>query len=217
MSPADSASPGRPAVGEEPPGDDSLMEVEGNAGASFVRRTERAFWLDRDGVNRWTPELTPEGTPRIEDRGTADERCAACQTEIRWLCYVRHPSEGVKPVGRCCIHKVIGALPPQQQAAYREAISTLDREGRNARRRAQGKPLIVGRKEKLRHQIHELERVSVAPELNGVTWLYNENRHVLRRDVIWYLSELRSGRRHSSFQTALKRILSEHGYPEVFD
>jgi len=191
-------------------------DSEETTGIAFVRRTEREFWLDSDGRNRWVPAVRDDGTPLIEDRQDAGETCSACGTEIRWLCFVRHPTRGAYAVGRCCIHKVIRALPEDRRKTYREVVSSIDREMRNATRRAQGKPPIVSRKERLRSQISALEAASGDPRVKDASWIYNGNQHRLVRDVLWYLGELRQGRRHSGFQSALKAALSEHGHPEVF-
>ena len=185
-------------------------------GVSFVRKTEREFWLDSDGRNQWVPATTEDGTPLIEDRPDSDERCAACGTEIRWLCFVRHPTRGAFAVGRCCIHKVIKALPEDQQETYREVVSSINREMRNATRRAQGKPPVVGRKERLRAQMMALEAATSDPRISGVSWYYNGNRRRLLRDMLWYLGQLREGKRHSGFQSGLKGALSANGHPEVF-
>ncbi len=183
---------------------------------SFVRETERTFWLDSDGVNRWIPALTAGGEPAIEDRKGDEETCTACGTPIRWLCFVVHPTRGSEAVGRCCIRKVIGALPDRTQEVYRDAVSSLDRAARNATREAQGKPPIVGRKERLRNHITALEAVIADPTITGAAWFYNGNRHSLRRDVVWYLGELKAGRRRSSFQSALRAALEANGHPDVF-
>jgi len=185
-------------------------------GIEFVRRTERDFWLDPDGINRWVPAMNTAGKPLIEDRGGAEETCAACGTEIRWLCFVRHPSRGAQAVGRCCIRRVVRALPESEQAVYREVITDLSREMRNATRRAQGKPPIVGRKERFQAQILALEAAVRDPRVARARWVYNGNQHRLVRDALWYLNELKGGKRHSTFQTALKTALSENGHPEVF-
>ena len=186
------------------------------SGVDFVRKTERGFWLDPDGVNRWIPAINEAGKPLIEDRSGADETCAACGTEIRWLCFVRHPTRGAQAVGRCCIHKVVRALPEAQQKLYREIITDLNLEMRNATRRAQGKPPIISRKERLQAQIGALEAAARDPRVAHATWSYNGNPHRLVRDTLWYLKELKEGRRHSSFQSALKSALIENGHPEVF-
>jgi hypothetical protein len=183
---------------------------------SFVRRTERQFWLDPDGKNRWTPALDQAGKPLIEDREGAGETCSACSTEIRWLCFVVHPTRGAQAVGLCCIHKVIGTLPPAQQTAYREAVRNLNREMENAARRAKGEPLVIGREERRMAQIAGLEAAARDPRLSRVTWFYNDNPRTLGRDVRWYLSEMKARRRHSSFQSGLKTVLARNGYPDVF-
>lgn len=185
-------------------------------GGDFVRRTEREFWRDSDGAIRWTPALNDDGRPLIEDHSGAGETCSACGTGIRWLCYVRHPTRGALAVGRCCIFKVVKKLPEKEQLAYREAITNLDREIRNATRRSQGRPPILGRKEKLGAQIKALEAAARDPRIVGVRWFYNDNSHSLIRDVQWYLAELKAGRRRSGFQSALKAALARNGHPEVF-
>jgi hypothetical protein len=190
--------------------------TENSDAYSFVRKVEREFWLDPDGRNRWIPTTKEDGTPRIEDHQDAGETCAACGTEIRWLCFVSHPTRGAYAVGRCCIHKVIRALPEDRQASYREAVSSIDRAMRNVTRRAQGKPQIVSRKDRLRAQISGLESAASDPRVAAAQWIYNGNQHRLHRDVLWYLSELKQGRRHSGFQSALKLALAAHGHPEVF-
>lgn len=201
---------------ERPREESNRDDSEEVGGYAFVRKTERDFWLDPDGKNRWVPTTRPDGSPLIEDHQDSGETCAACGTEIRWLCFVGHPTRGAYAVGRCCIRKVIRALPQDRQGAYRETVSNLDREMRNATRRAQGKPPIVSRKDRLRSQIRGLEAAAQDPRLAGASWIYNGNQHRLVRDVLWYLGELRQGKRHSGFQSALKSALSEHGHPEVF-
>jgi hypothetical protein len=183
---------------------------------AFVKRTERDFWLDPDGKNRWIPAFNEDGSASIEDHQGAEEACSACGTQIRWLCFVRHPTRGFVAVGRCCINKVIRSLPQVQQGPYREAVGAINREMQNVVRRSRGKPVVVGRKERLRNHIIALETASHDPRLHGVTWLYNGEERRLGRDLIWYLNELKAGRRHSSFQSVMKGALSRNGHPEVF-
>ncbi len=184
---------------------------------SFLRRTEREFWLDPDRVNRWTPALNDQGRPHIEDREGAGEECAACGTQIRWVCFVRHPARGAQGVGRCCIYKVVKALPEVQQAPYKEALSNLSREMRNAERRERGLPPTVSRKERLEKHIRNLEAVVGDPRLASVRFYYNDRPRNLPRDVVWYLGQLKQGRRNSSFQSALKGALGLCGLEHVFD
>jgi hypothetical protein len=179
---------------------------------SFIRKTEREFWRDPDGEIRWTPALNDEGRPLIEDHSGAGERCSACGTVIRWLYFVWHPRKGTYAVGRCCIRKVISALPADQHVAYRDAVSSIDREMRNATRRGQGKPPIVGRRERLRSHIETLEAVLKDTRVTSASWVYNGNLHRVARDVNWYLGELGRSKRHSGFQSALKSELWSLGH-----
>lgn len=183
---------------------------------NFVRATERKFWRDSDGANRWIPALDQGGHPLIEDRQGGDEVCSACGTKIRWVCFVRHPSRGAAGVGDCCIRKVLSALPSGPRAEYSRAITDLTREMRNASRRAKGLRLIVGREERREAQIASLETAARDPRIAQATWVYNGNTHRLIRDVRWYIDELKARRRHSGFQSSLKWALAENGYPDAF-
>jgi hypothetical protein len=182
------------------------------ASYSFVRKTEREFWLDEDSGNRRVPESRPDSSRLIEDHEDGDQTCAACGTEIRWLYFVWHPRKGTYAVGRCCIRKVISALPADQHVAYRDAVSSIDREMRNATRRGQGKPPIVGRRERLRSHIETLEAVLKDTRVTSASWVYNGNLHRVARDVNWYLGELGRSKRHSGFQSALKSELWSLGH-----
>lgn len=144
--------------------------TEAGGSNAFVRRTEREFWYDPDRTNRWVPAFGADGAPLIEDHHGSEEECSACGTQIRWLCFVTHPTRGVKAVGRCCIHKVIRALPEGKQELYREAVGAITRAMQNAIRRSQGKPEIVSRRDRLRNHIMALEAASRDSRLYRLTW-----------------------------------------------
>lgn len=183
---------------------------------AFQRRTEREFWVDPDGTNRWSPAFTGEGAPLIEDHAGGEEECSACGTQIRWLCFVTGATLGVKPVERCCIRKVIRALPEAEEGPCREALVAINREMRNAVPRSQGKPIIIGREERLRSQIVALETASSDHRIFRATWLYNGNERSVMRDVTSFLQELKEGKRHTSFQFGLSWALSRIDLSGVF-
>jgi hypothetical protein len=191
-----------------------LPDSPAGAPENFVRKTERKFWIDPDGQNRWVPTLNDNGDPRIEDAQGADESCTACGTPIRWLCYVIHPTRDVATVGNCCIRKVINALPADKQKSYREAVTNLNRAARNAERAKKGLPPIIGRKQRHEARLRVLEAAAGDPRIVGVRWFYNGNSHSLNKDVHWLLAELKAGRSRPGFQSALLAVLAGYGHAE---